>query len=271
MPNNSKNDFFVVKANGQKEKLDFSKIINSLKRAGATNEQVKETLRIIYPQLRNNLKTNYIYKLVFDALRKTGGGAAPLSTRYSLKNAIFELGPSGFPFEQFVSGVFSNLGYKCVTNVFLKGKCVEHEIDVLMEKDNEKFTVEAKFHSKPGYKTDLKIALYVFARYLDIVDTNGKITPYLITNTKITSEVIAYAACTGLKVISWEYPAGGSLRELIDKSKLHPITCLTSIDKFTKNILIANNIVFSKDLEKHRELFSKEEDYNRAVEEAKSL
>jgi predicted RecB family endonuclease len=53
------------------------------------------------------------------------------------------LGPSGFLFEQFFSEILKNYGYKTKINVFLKGKIITHEIDIIAEK-NKKYMIECK-------------------------------------------------------------------------------------------------------------------------------
>ena len=50
-----------------------------------------------------------------------------------LKQAIMELGPSGFPFEQFVAELLKCRGYQIKVGVIVEGHCVNHEIDVKFE------------------------------------------------------------------------------------------------------------------------------------------
>jgi hypothetical protein len=57
---------------------------------------------------------------------------------------------------------FESEGYQTVTNLILSGKCVSHEIDVLIKKDNELAMVECKFHSARENKSNVKVPLYVF-------------------------------------------------------------------------------------------------------------
>lgn len=265
----------IIKANGEVEPFDPQKVINSLKRSGANNSEIKNVLKTLYGKLKNNMTTSEIYTIVYSALDNTEQGRGrSVAGRYSLKKAISELGPTGFPFEKFIAGIFSEMGYSTETNIILKGKCVEHEVDVIAKKDNETQIMESKFHKRAGFKTTVKTALYVYARYLDI-KISEKVQPnpnmWLVTNAKVTSEVKKYSLCTGLRIVSWDYPNEYSLRNLIDKTKLHPITAIASLDNFTKDTLLQKGVVFSKDIVKHENLFTNKNYFSKIVKEAELL
>jgi hypothetical protein len=54
-----------------------------------------------------------------------------------------------------------------------------------------------------------------------------------------------------MKVISWNYPQNQGLRDLIEKSKLHPITVLTSLSQAQKQNLLNNHFVLCRDISKN--------------------
>lgn len=210
---------------------------------------VSKTVSRIY----DLIPTSELYRLVFAELKKLQKGVA---AKYNLKRAIMDLGPTGFPFEKFIAALFRIDGFAAKTGQILKGYCVDHEIDVIAERDNLYYLMECKFHSFPGKVSDLKTALYIYARFLD-VEKNLSLRPghrdkihkmWLVTNMRITSDAIKYGTCAGLKLLSWDYPAGKSLRERIDASGLHPVTCLTTLSKKEKEFLLRKMIVLSKDL-----------------------
>lgn len=249
----------ITKANGEQAKFDPQKVIDSLKRSGANNPEIKQVLKEVYPKLRNGMTTKEVYHYVYAALDSIEGRGTYIASRYSLKRAISELGPTGFPFEQFVAGVLKELGYEIQTNLMIEGDCIKHEIDVKAIKGEEVNLVEVKFHKKMGYKTDVKTALYVYARFLDLQKQFTK--PWIVTNTKVTSEVKKYAMCRDIKVTSWDYPRGESLREMVDRAHLHPITSLGNVDNLTKETLLANNIIFIKDIHKAEFIFPSQKKY----------
>lgn len=250
-------DVSVIKANGEKEPFNEEKVRRSIKRAGIPDELQSAVVSHVRSILRENIKTSEIYRHIIEFL---GQSSFPHTrTRYSLKKAIMEFGPTGFPFEKFVAAILNRQGYETETNVVLNGLCVTHEIDVLAKKDNKKIMIECKFHNNSGNRTDVKVALYIFARFQDL--TAGWVNRsnmshfnevWLVTNTKCSLDAISYAQCMGMKIISWGYPDTGNLQELVEKEKLHPVTCLNSISNHHKKILLDNNIVLAKDLLNNR-------------------
>ncbi|PIR43647.1 hypothetical protein COV24_01680 [candidate division WWE3 bacterium CG10_big_fil_rev_8_21_14_0_10_32_10] len=264
----------IVKASGEKEPLDLKKVARSMQKAGASDEEIKEVLKELIPDLKKEVTTHEIYKKVYELLSKIEDRGLGLAGRYSLKKAIQALGPSGYPFEKYVAGVLKQLGYETKTNLVIKGHCVSHEIDVLAKKDNQTNIIEAKFHAKSGFKTDIKTALYVYARFLDLKNSQEvqpNPNPWLVTNTKVTSEVKSYSECNNLKVMSWNYPEGFSLRELSDKANLHPITALISLDQFTTTTLLNNGIVFCTDIKNASQFFQNQEKYQQVLKEAEGM
>ena len=49
-------------------------------------------------------------------------------------------------------------------------------------------------------------------------------------------------------MLSWDYPPKNGLREIIDRLKIYPITCLTTLTLNEKEQLLVANIITIKDL-----------------------
>jgi hypothetical protein len=241
----------ITKANGEKEPFYPEKLYNSLVNSGASSHLADKITSKIASELVGGDFTGDIYKKAFEMLRKE---KTTMAARYSVKRALLDLGPSGYPFEDFLSEIYRALGYTTTTRVVVQGRCVEHELDVVAVKNDERFAAEVKFHNRSGVKSDLKVALYVYARFEDIAANSGKgsATDYtdrlLITNTKFTKQVEIYSACVGLEIISWNYPAKGNLRELIEETRVHPVSCLTTISNSNKRKLMERGIVLCRQL-----------------------
>jgi hypothetical protein len=114
---------------------------------------------------------------------------------------------------------------------------------------------------RPGIKTDLQVALYSYARYLDLEsaricpnDVCGIISLYLITNTKFTDAVVKYAKCSGIKLLSWDYPKGDSLQAKIERNCVYPITVLTRLSSGQKQQLLQQGIILCSDIAKRPHL-----------------
>lgn len=210
----------VIKASGLKEIFNPDKVCDSLKRAGAKPAVIDKIIAEVTHRLYEGITTQDIYRQVFDLLKQS---QADISDRYSLKEGLMHLGPSGYPFEQFMSRLLQAMGYKTQTQVLMNGACVQHEIDVLAEKDGQRFLVECKFHNRPGTKTDVKAALYTQARFEDICahEVNQVCQPWLITNTKLTSQAIQYGLCKKMRLLAWSYPEKEGLEDLIAKFNLY--------------------------------------------------
>ncbi len=247
-------DLFITKASGQKEQFSEEKLRNSLARSGASSPLIDQVVFDIKEVLKENviLSTSDIYKRAFSLLRRE---ERMVATRYHLKKAVMDMGPTGHPFEHFVGELLRSRGYAIEVGKIIQGMCVAHEVDVIAEKNGKKILVECKFHNEQGMKSDVKTALYVQARFEDIKRRCAaeKNEPcefqeiWLATNTKLTSDAIQYAECVGMKAVGWSYPSGsGSLQDLIESSGLHPVTCLSSLRPGQQHALLQKNIVLCK-------------------------
>ena len=233
----------VKKASGETESFSEDKVRSSLKRAGATPDTINKILSQLIGKLHNGITTKEIYRQVYALFNQYQAGKG---YRYSLKPALMQLGPSGYPFEKFIARLLDHLGYQTQVNVILTGKCIEHEIDIDALKDNDHFMIECKFHNHAGSKTRLKETLYTQARFEDLSDNFNK--AWLITNTKLTSNAIKYGKCKNMKFLAWRYPQKGSLEQLIEENNLHPLTCLSFLNRHDCQLLFQNDLVLCQDL-----------------------
>lgn len=117
----------VWKGSGEREPFDERKLRRSLRRSGASPEQVDAAVASVRRELRDGMSTSRVFRLAHRALRAL---RRPTAARYALQRAIQELGPSGFPFEQFVGALGQAEGFRVRTNVVLPGRFVQHEVDL---------------------------------------------------------------------------------------------------------------------------------------------
>jgi hypothetical protein len=173
-----------------------------------------------------------------------------------MRKALSDLGPDGFAFEKFYGEILRRKGYEIALDQMVYGRCVPHEVDIVAWKDKQELAMyEAKFHHEYGFKTDLKIVLYVKERYDDISTqtfkyggTDRKLTSgWLVTNTKFTDTAIHYGECNGLNMIGWNYPKNGGLQKMIDETGVRPITCIPSISHDLMKALIKEGVVTCND------------------------
>lgn len=233
----------VSKASGAFEPFSEAKIRQSLKRAGAQPQVIDKILVQLVGQLHDNITTREIYRKVFNLFNQYQAGQG---FSYVLKDALMQLGPSGYPFEKFIARLLTHLNYQTQTNLIIKGKCINHEIDVVAKKDQQNYLIECKFHNRPGTKTHSKEALCVQAKFEDLGSQFHQV--WLVTNTKLTSAAVKYGLCRGIKLLAWRYPVANGLEALIEANKFYPLTCLTFLSQDDYRQLYQNNLILCRDL-----------------------
>lgn len=241
----------VIKESGATESFDRKKILRSLLNAEVSLEEAEEIIERAVREMKPPLTTRKIFRAVKKTLRRYD---AVSQMKYSLKAAIYGLGPSGYPFERYIGRVLQKKGYEVEVGKFVDGKCVRHEVDVIARKDSHLYIVECKFHKRGNTTSDVKTALYVHSRFLDI-DENHRINGseierrgMLVTNTRFTSEAIKYAKCVGLRIIGWKHPTGQSLERMIEVGRTYPVTILPAAKRSVSRVLLENDIVLASDV-----------------------
>lgn len=238
----------IIKADGSREVFDPSRLIASLERSGAGEHTATRIARAVTSTIRPGASSKEVYTRAFSLLRKE---ARPVAARYALRRALLEFGPTGHPFEDFVSHLFRKEGWEVETRKIIPGKCVPHEVDLYAShpKENTFLAAELKYHNDPAYKTDLKVALYVKSRFEDIFSCDPAVREcpidrgLLVTNTKFTSEAASYAECAGVELLGWGYPVGDSLFERMNRARVYPITALTGLSQAEKRLLIDRQVI----------------------------
>jgi len=248
----------VIKGNGEKVQFDREKLKQALSFSGAGTEEQERIVSMVESRIYDGISTKQIYKLAFDLLKKE---SHKIAGRYRLKNAIMEMGPTGFPFEVFVGKIFETMGYEVETGLIVQGKCIQHEVDVIASKPGEMLMVECKFHMDNTTKSGVQVPLYIQSRFLDVKaaweEQYGKDLRYrggVVTNTRFSDDAIQYGKCAGLLMISWDYPLDTGLKYWIDKTGLQPVTSLISLAKKEKQLLLEKGIVLCNQLEENKEL-----------------
>jgi hypothetical protein len=252
----------VTKFSGELVDYNQNKLVHSLKKSGANEAIVSEILNKIEPQLYDGISSKKIYKLAFQYLKNISNVHA---ARYNLKTAIIALGPAGFYFEKYIAKIHQLLGYATQINLILNGKCVTHETDALLLKNEIVTMVECKFHSSDHAKTDVKVPMYILSRFNDLRNIKHQIFNdfkeinkcLIVTNNKFTEDAITFGNCSGLEMLGWDYPKQNGIKDIIDKLRIYPITCLTTLTQLEKEKLLAVNIITIKDLLKEPQWLEK--------------
>ena len=128
---------YIKKSSGQRERFSIKKFKRSLKKVGAPSGLIEEIVTEILkrPELDT---THKVYAYAYKRLKRVD---RPVAARYSLKHALYELGPQGFLFEKYIALIFNELGFSTRVGVTEQGACVEHEVDVFIVKGNHRYMV----------------------------------------------------------------------------------------------------------------------------------
>jgi len=244
--------FYVIKASGEKELFDIEKFRRSLRKSGADDQVIEKIAQEIIKQ-PNLRSTKDIYSY---AQRFLEDESPVLAARYSLKQALFDLGPAGFPWEKYVGSVFEAFDYEVTLDQMVQGKCIMHEIDVIAKNATKHYIAECKFHNRRRLKTDVQVVLSWRSTFDDVYAVikdetqhkNVKHIPLVVTNTKFTTQAIKYAECAGIDLIGWGYPHNGNIAKMIDKLGLYPVTALTHLTPHQKKRLVEQGCVMCSEI-----------------------
>lgn len=243
----------IIKHSGDIVEYNPDKLKKSLLKSGASKDVVDSILKAIQKEVYDGISTKHIYKMAFGLLKKASNSHA---ARYNLREAIRLLGPAGFFFEKYIARIFLAEHYETKTNLILPGKCVSHEIDVLIKKNNVLAMVECKFHAGRDAASDVKVPMYILSRFNDlkekkhtIFESNQNINKcWIVTNNRFTADATTFAKCSGLDLLSWDYPKDNNLKTKNDNNYLYPVTCLTTLSLAEKDKLLILDVLLVREI-----------------------
>lgn len=247
---NKKDDkpILVTKKSGETEPFSVSKLKASLNHAGADQDVVNRIAEDISNWVVDGVTTDNIYARAYKLFRKLRGNKA---TRYKLKKALLNMGPTGYPFEHLIGELFRRQGYEVEVGVVAEGVSITHEMDVIATKDGHQHLMECKYSRDQGSRISVQVPLYVHSRVNDIVEKrqqqkhykNVSFTPWVVTNARFSSDSMEYSRCKGIHLLGWDYPKDGALKALLEKERIFPITILRHLTQKEKQRLMADGIV----------------------------
>lgn len=241
-------EVLIRKASGEKEPFDIFKLKRSLRNAGADGGTIEEIAADIESWVSDGATTKNIYVRAYKLLRQKEKAGA---LRYRLKNALFSMGPSGYPFEHFIGELFKRMGYDVQVGQIVQGVIITHEIDVIATKENRQNIMECKYTHDQGNRLSVQVPLYVNSRVSDIAEKrrqdplykNISFTPWVVTNARFSSDSEAYSKGKNIQLLGWDYPQGRGLKDLIERENIFPVTILKSLNKKEKQQLMEDRIV----------------------------
>lgn len=249
----------IRKATGELEPFDPGKLADSLRRAGADEASVEEITASIESWLQDGVTTRKIYARAHSLLGKHRKSA---SARYKVKQALMELGSSGYPFEHFVGELFRKQGFDVEVGQILEGCSITHEMDVIATADGVQHLMECKHSQMQGRYVSIQTPLYVHSRVNDIVNKRKGDTAFsgltfygwVVTNTRFSNDCMQYANYYGIKLLGWDYPTGNGIKDLVERERMYPVTVLSGLTARNKNYLVENGVVTCNELYRRLDL-----------------
>ncbi|SMO65083.1 hypothetical protein SAMN06265379_10483 [Saccharicrinis carchari] len=244
----STKNILIKKASGDEELFMPKKLRHSLLNAGAQSDTVAKIVADIQDWIFPGATTKEIYRRAFSILHRE---ATRPATRYKLKQALFALGPTGYPFEILIGQLFKQKGFDTEVGVVVDGHCLTHEMDVIATNNSIQHLMECKYHKDQGKHVSIQVPLYVRSRVDDIIrkregmeEYRGySFTGWVVTNTSFSSDSLQYGNCNGLNLLAWDYPIGKGLKNIIEDLKIYPITILNNLNSKAKQHLLNQGVV----------------------------
>lgn len=98
--------------------------------------------------------------------------------------------------------------------------------------------------------------MYILSRFNDIKERNHPIFErkdivskcWIVINNRFTADAITFAKCSGLSLLSWNYPEDNNLKTKNDNNSLYPVTCLTTLSIAEKDKLLILDVILVKEI-----------------------
>lgn len=241
--------FQIRKASGDLEPFNPDKIKRFLNMIKVPQADQHRVVSNILSDCHSGMSTLDLMHKVAAELKQIENGVV-FHARYTLKEAIRNMGPKGHNFERYIGRLFEQRGFKVEVGEIQQGKCVTHEIDVAAKDEQEYHLVECKFHNSEGTRSDVTVAMYSYARFEDVHAASKKDRAeygWLASNTKLTYQALDFAKCNGLKVLNLYFPKGNAIFDRVLKENLFPITVLEELEERHQHLL-QNGFVIIQDL-----------------------
>ena len=94
---------YIINSRGGKESFSQKKLYHSAKRAGVSDKSARMIAINIAKEIYPGIRTSEIFRKIKGLLQKE---SPVIALKFNIKESMRKLGPTGFPFEQFVAEIF---------------------------------------------------------------------------------------------------------------------------------------------------------------------
>ncbi len=244
----------VTKFDGTKQPFQREKVIGTCMRMRVSRENAEIIADKIEHRIYDGITTKKILQMTFKYLKEFPASKHQIDLRTAI--SILRSMPD---FERFIQQLLAEQDYVLNScNLIGRGKCVEHELDAIVQFVETTYVVEIKHHRNPHIFTGLDIPRIAQATLDDIKDgfkanlnTINATNVLIVTNTKFSDHAIQYALCKGISLIGWKYPLNHGLEQMIENTKFYPITMLQELSHESIIKLLDNEIILMNQLLAH--------------------
>lgn len=237
----------ITKSSGEQQLFSIHKLVRSLRSAGAEEASVAQIVADVERWITPGVTTKQIYRRAHAMLHRK----EKRTFRYRLKQSILELGPTGYPFELLVGEIYKRQDWEVQVGQVLQGASITHEMDVIATNATQQYLIECKYHKDQGKQVSIQVPLYVRARVNDIIEHRQALPEYaglqfvagVATNTRFSDDSMHYSEHADVRLLSWDYPAGHALKDLIERYHIYPITILKDLSFKDKQYLLNHKVV----------------------------
>ena len=135
---------------------------------------------------------------------------------------------------------------------------------VIATKNGTQHLMECKYTHDRGNHLGIQVPLYVKSRVEDIIDKREKLAEYkdtsfttwVVTNARFSFDSEYYSKCRNINLLGWDYPMGNSLKDMIERLSIFPLTILRNLTRDQKQQLLNKNIVTCRQLSDNQELLT---------------
>ncbi|MFA7199185.1 MAG: restriction endonuclease [Methanoculleus sp.] len=239
----------VTKANGSLQAFDPRRVRRTLRKMGLNEEDAARIAGDIEEEVSDGIRTSAVLRMI----RTRAGTVRPaVSHRTNLRRALALIPPKP-EFEEFVRVLLRENGYRVETGCILAGRCGEHEVDAIAEKDGTTIFVEVKHHANHHRTTGLDEGRIARAICEDLQEgfRSGRCTvsidgALIVCNTKLSEHAKRYATCRGIGHIGWDYPEDCNFRTMIEDTGSYPITIVGGVSRSVATRLAAAGFLTAK-------------------------
>ncbi|MFQ6076891.1 MAG: hypothetical protein ACE5Z5_12325 [Candidatus Bathyarchaeia archaeon] len=141
------------------------------------------------------------------------------------------------------------------SNQFIRGRCIEYEVDAVAMKGGDTVLVEVKHNVNPHSYEGVDVCLKVWATMEDVlegyrlnINQMGVNRALIACNTRFSDHAKQFSACRNISLLGWRMPEVRGMERIIEDHGLYPITMIRDLEAEVEARLADNGIILIRQL-----------------------